>query len=130
MSAAQLKPAESPSAAGTPAGAAPRAGIGSLLGHPLAKPLLALATLLLLDLIFIPGFFTLEVRDGHLYGPLVDIVNRAAPLMLAALGMTLVIQCFVYPDAWPTHLSWAALLMYLAGRGAGRLSLDRALRLA
>jgi hypothetical protein len=39
--------------------------------------------------------------------------------------MTLVIQVFVYPDAWPTHLSWAALMLYLAGRGAGSLSLDR-----
>lgn len=44
---------------------------------------------------------------------------------LALLGMTLVIQVFVYPDAWPTHLSWAGLLLYLAGRGGGRLSLDR-----
>src|SRR5450830_1957705 len=91
MSAAQLKPADPPRASRAPADAKPRAGSGSLLAHPLAKPLLALATLLLLDLIFIPGFFTLEVRDGHLYGPLIDIVNRAAPLMLAALGMTLVI---------------------------------------
>jgi putative oxidoreductase len=48
---------------------------------------------------------------------------------LALLGMTLVIQVFVYPDAWPTHLSWAALLAYLAGRGAGPVSLDRALGL-
>lgn len=46
---------------------------------------------------------------------------------LALLGMTLVIQVFVYPDAWPTHLSWAASLLYLAGRGAGRLSFDHAL---
>ena len=44
---------------------------------------------------------------------------------LALLGMTLVIQVFVYPDAWPTHLSWAGLLLYLAGRGAGPVSLDR-----
>ena len=44
---------------------------------------------------------------------------------LALLGMTLVIQVFVYPDAWPTHLSWAALMLYLVGRGAGNLSLDR-----
>ena len=44
---------------------------------------------------------------------------------LALLGMTAVIQVFVYPDAWPTHLSWAGLLLYLAGRGAGPLSLDR-----
>jgi putative oxidoreductase len=46
---------------------------------------------------------------------------------LALLGMTAVIQIFVYPDAWPTHLSWAALLLYLAGRGAGVVSVDRAL---
>ena len=48
---------------------------------------------------------------------------------LALLGMTLVIQLFVYPDAWPTHLSWAGLLLYLLGRGAGTLSLDRLLRI-
>lgn len=46
---------------------------------------------------------------------------------LALLGMTAVIQIFVYPDAWPTHLSWAALMLYLAGRGAGPLSIDHAL---
>lgn len=46
---------------------------------------------------------------------------------LGLLGMTAVIQVFVYPDAWPTHLTWAASLLYLAGRGAGPLSLDRAL---
>jgi putative oxidoreductase len=45
---------------------------------------------------------------------------------LALLGMTAVIQIFVYPAAWPTHLTWAALMLYLIGRGAGPLSLDRA----
>ena len=49
---------------------------------------------------------------------------------LALLGMSLVIQVFVYPAAWPTHLSWAALLLYLVGRGGGTLSLDRLLRIA
>lgn len=44
---------------------------------------------------------------------------------LALLGMTVVIQIFVYPDAWPTHLSWAALMLYLIGRGAGPVSLDQ-----
>jgi putative oxidoreductase len=48
---------------------------------------------------------------------------------LALLGMTLTIQLFVYPDAWPTHLSWAGLLLYLVGRGGGALSMDRLLRL-
>ena len=45
----------------------------------------------------------------------------------ALLGMTAVIQLFVYPDAWPTHLSWAGLLVYLAARGGGRLSIDHAI---
>jgi simple sugar transport system permease protein len=69
-----------------PAQAAP-----SMLRHPLFRPLAALALLLIIDVIAIPGFLQLSVRDGHLYGSIVDILNRAAPLMLAALGMTLVI---------------------------------------
>lgn len=48
---------------------------------------------------------------------------------LALLGMTAVIQVFVYPSAWPTHLSWTALMLYLIGRGAGPLSLDHAIGL-
>lgn len=48
---------------------------------------------------------------------------------LALLGMTAVIEIFVYPDAWPIHLSWAGLLLYLVGRGAGPVSLDRVLGL-
>ena len=46
---------------------------------------------------------------------------------LGLLGMTAVIQLFVYPDAWPTHLSWATLAIYLAARGAGAASADNAL---
>jgi len=45
------------------------------------------------------------------------------------IGMTLVIQLFVYPDAWPTHLSWVGPMLYLLARGGGALSLDRALKL-
>ena len=48
---------------------------------------------------------------------------------LALLGMTTVIEVFVYPDAWPTHLSWAGLLLLLIARGAGGWSLDWLLRL-
>ena len=43
--------------------------------------------------------------------------------------MTLVIQIFVYPDAWPTHLSWAGLLLPLIAMGGGRLALDRLVRI-
>lgn len=48
---------------------------------------------------------------------------------LALLGMTLVIQIFVYPGAWATHLTWAGLLLYLVRHGAGPLSLDRLLKI-
>jgi putative oxidoreductase len=46
------------------------------------------------------------------------------PAALVLLGMTLVIEVFVYPQAWPTHLQWAAMLMVLLCRGAGAISLD------
>ncbi|MEZ0473088.1 ABC transporter permease [Luteimonas sp. B3_2_R+30] len=61
------------------------------LAHPLFWPLAALALLLLGNALFNPGFLGLQWRDGHLYGSLVDILNRAAPLALVSLGMTLVI---------------------------------------
>jgi putative oxidoreductase len=65
----------------------------------------------------------------HLF-PLLLVLGLFTRLSaLALLGMTLVIQVFVYPDAWATHLSWAGLLLYLVGRGAGTLSLDRWLRI-
>lgn len=65
----------------------------------------------------------------HLF-PLLLVLGLFTRLSaLSLLGMTLVIQLFVYPSAWPTHLSWAALLLYLIGRGGGRLSLDRLLRI-
>ena len=48
---------------------------------------------------------------------------------LALLVITSIIEIFVYPDAWPTHLSWAGLLLPLIALGGGKLSLDRALRL-
>ena len=65
----------------------------------------------------------------HLF-PLLLVLGLFTRLSaLALLGMTLVIQLFVYPDAWPTHLAWAGLLLYLVGRGAGTLSLDRLFRI-
>jgi len=54
-------------------------------------PMLIMGLVLLFDLIFTPGFFSLEIKDGRLFGSLVDILNRGAPLMLIAMGMTLVI---------------------------------------
>ena len=65
----------------------------------------------------------------HLF-PLLLVLGLATRMSaLALLGMTGVIQLLVYPDAWPTHLAWATLLLYLAGRGPGRLSLDHRMQL-
>jgi galactofuranose transport system permease protein len=62
-----------------------------LLRHRLVWPFAALALLLAVNALFNSGFWQLQWRDGHLYGSVVDILNRAAPLALVALGMTLVI---------------------------------------
>lgn len=40
------------------------------------------------------------------------------------LGMLVVIQTFVYPQAWVEHLTWASILVMLLTRGAGTLSID------
>jgi putative oxidoreductase len=51
------------------------------------------------------------------------VFTRGAALVL--LGMTTVIEVFVYPQAWPTHIQWAAMLLILLCRGPGRISIDR-----
>lgn len=58
---------------------------------PLFWPLLLLGLVLLLNLGLDVSFFRLEMRDGRLFGSLVDILNRAAPVMLLSVGMTLVV---------------------------------------
>jgi len=63
----------------------------------------------------------------HLFPALLIVGLFARGAALALLAMTAVIQGFVYPDAWPTHLSWAGLLLVVIARGAGAWSLDRAL---
>ncbi|MCL6708269.1 DoxX family protein [Pseudomonas sp. R2.Fl] len=57
--------------------------------------------------------------------PILLVIGLASRLSaLALLAMTLVIEIFVYPDAWPTHGTWAACLLIIIARGPGRLSLD------
>ena len=57
--------------------------------------------------------------------PLLLLLGLATRLSaLALLGMTMTIQLFVYPDAYPTHGTWAAVLLYLMMQGPGKLSLD------
>ena len=60
----------------------------------------------------------------HLFPVLLVLGLATRFSALALLGMTAVIQLFVYPDAWPTHGTWAALFLLLVARGPGVVSLD------
>ncbi|WP_172461740.1 DoxX family protein [Dyella jiangningensis] len=74
----------------------------------------------------IPSDWAARLATGaeHLFPLLLVLGLFTRMSALALLAMTLVIEIFVYPDAWPTHLSWAALLLPLVLRGAGDWSLD------
>jgi len=56
---------------------------------------------------------------------LIGLATRVAALPL--LGMIATIQLFVYPQAWPEHLVWSSILLFLLTRGAGTISLDHAI---
>ena len=62
-----------------------------ILDSRLIWPVLGLLLLLLFNAVFTKNFFHLEIRDGHLYGILVDIFHQGSKAMLLAIGMTLVI---------------------------------------
>lgn len=61
----------------------------------------------------------------HLFPLLLVLGLLTRPAAAALLGMTLVIEVFVYPAAWPVHLTWAGLLLPLLAYGGGTWSLDR-----
>lgn len=68
---------------------------------------------------------TMAAAAEHVFPLLLLIGLGTRYAALALLGMTLVIQTFVYPSAYPTHGVWAAVLLYLAARGPGAVSIDR-----
>ena len=72
---------------------------------------------------------TLATYAEHILPVLLVLGLFTRPAAFGLLGMTLVIQLFVIPGGWPTHLLWAAPLIYLIARGPGAASLDRQLRL-
>ena len=55
-------------------------------------PIFCLALVLLVNIVTTPNFFAIEVRNGVLYGYLIDIINRASELVILAVGMTLVVS--------------------------------------
>jgi putative oxidoreductase len=61
----------------------------------------------------------------ELFFPILLVLGLASRFAaLALLGMTLVIEIFVYPDAWPTHGTWAVCFLVVIARGPGIFSLD------
>lgn len=62
-----------------------------LVRRPLFWPTLALALLLALNAVVTPSFMSVRIQDGHLYGSMIDILRNGAPVLLVALGMTLLI---------------------------------------
>ena len=61
----------------------------------------------------------------HLFPALLVLGIATRLSAFALLVMTATIQVFVYPDAWPTHGTWAALFLLVIARGPGRMALDR-----
>jgi putative oxidoreductase len=67
---------------------------------------------------------TMAATAEHMF-PVLLLLGLATRFSAAALLlMTLIIEVFVYPDAYPTHGVWAAALLFLMAKGAGRISLD------
>jgi putative oxidoreductase len=60
--------------------------------------------------------------------PLLVLGFLTRPVTLVLLGMTAVIEIFVYPEAWPTHIQWAAMMLVLLCRGPGKLSVDHLMK--
>ena len=67
------------------------AWLNTLTRRKIFWPLVALAFLLAFNLFFTPNFFSVEIKQGHLYGNVIDILKNGAPIMLLAVGLTLVI---------------------------------------
>ena len=67
-----------------------KAGFRKLSGRRLFMPLICLVLVLLVNVIKTPDFFEISIKNGVLYGYLIDIINRASELVILAIGMTLV----------------------------------------
>ena len=57
----------------------------------LLPQLIALGIIVAAVSLVFPGFLNLQIQNGRLYGSLIDILNRGAPVVLLAIGMTVVI---------------------------------------
>lgn len=81
-----------------------------LTTYRLFLPILCLLLVLLVNLITTPDFFSLSVRDGMLYGYIIDVINRASELVILAVGMTLMVAA-----SGGTDISVGAVMAVVAG---------------
>ena len=68
-----------------------RTRASTLMRSRLFWPIVTLVALLIANVVVSPGFLSIRIQDGHLFGSLIDILRNGAPTMLVALGMTVVI---------------------------------------
>jgi putative oxidoreductase len=72
-----------------------------------------------------PSIAAVLAAGMELGGSVLVLLGLATRLVVALLlGMVAVIQLFVYPEAWPTHVQWLAFMLPLLARGPGALSID------
>lgn len=112
----------------------------TFLRHPRAWPMLTLLLLLIVSVVFNPGFLHIEWRDGHLYGSLIDILNRAAlvvqdgvavhanrfPMLLAILAaLGVAVACGLWNAVLVARIGMqpiiATLILMVVGRGIAQL---------
>jgi putative oxidoreductase len=83
--------------------------------------------------------YKVPILPPELAAPLAASVELTTPILLILglatrlaclpmIGMTLVIQTFVYPQSWVEHLSWMTFLLLLLSRGPGVISLDHLIK--
>ena len=65
--------------------------VSRAVSHRLFWPVVMLVVLLAINVIAVPGFLSITIHDGHLFGSLIDILRNGAPTLIIAVGMTLVI---------------------------------------
>jgi putative oxidoreductase len=70
----------------------------------------------------------MALMNELVFPPLLVLGLFTRPAAAALLAMTAVIQVFVYPGSWPTHIQWTAMLLVLLCRGPGPISIDYFLR--
>ncbi|MDF2512607.1 MAG: ABC-type transporter, integral rane subunit [Herbinix sp.] len=97
---------------------------GRIMGYRLFLPLLCLAIVLLVNVVKTPSFFEITIRNGVLYGYIVDIMNRSSELVILSIGMTLVVAASGGTDISVGAVSAVSGAVAIFILGGGQTSTD------